>query len=203
MPLTPFKGSKSEQISPLLLDSAHASTHAHTPDSRHKLNSVARQRPDGILSAARDSRHRTRIHTSQHMTSDLTHVGQSVLRPHATPRTHTHWYTHAVCRIVARQTGQATAAANGQASFGHFALRRARTPIGDALRSGDGSFRAGRGLRGVSHDTRWPICQPPSLGPKDTARARSMGLSVPRAQEGAGPPAGCAAATTAVANGRE
>jgi hypothetical protein len=199
MPLTPFKGSKSEQISPLLLDSAHASTHAHTPDSRHKLNSVARQRPDGILSAARDSRHRTRIHTSQHMTSDLTHVGQSVLRPHATPRTHTHWYT----RCVELSHGKLGRAANGQASLGHFALRRARTPIGDALRSGDGSFRAGRGLRGVSHDTRWPICQPPSLGPKDTARARSMGLSVPRAPEGAEPPAGCAAATTAVANGRE
>lgn len=59
-----------------------------------------------------------------------------------TPRhAHTH-KVHAVCRIVARQTGRATAAANGQASLGHFALRLVRTPIGDALRSGDGSFRA-------------------------------------------------------------
>ena len=86
-------------------------------------------------------------HTSQQMTSDLTHVGQSVLRPHAThthTHTHTHTYTlvHAVCPIVARQTGQATAAATGQRALGHLALRLARTPIGDALRSGDGSFRA-------------------------------------------------------------
>ena len=134
------------------------------------------------------------------MTSDLTHVERVTSPRHAT---HAHTLVHAVCRIVARQPGQATAAAIGQAGPGHFALRLARTPIGDALRSGDGSFRVGRGLRGVSHDTRWPICQPPSLGPKDTARARSMGLSVPRAQEWAGLPAGCAAATTAVANGRE
>lgn len=174
--------------------------HTHTQAHDSKLNRRWRQRPDGILSAARDSRHRTRIHTSQHMTSDLTHVERVTSPRHAT---HAHTLVHAVCRIVARQTGQATAAAIGQAGPGHFALRRARTPIGDALRSGDGSFRAGRGLRGVSHDTRWPICQPPSLGPKDTARARSMGLSVPRAQEWAEPPAGCAAATTAVANGRE
>jgi hypothetical protein len=198
MPLTPFKGS---QISPLLLDSAHAPTHAHTGSRQQTKSSVATAPGRHPLRGSRLPPPHTHTHITAHDLRPHTCRTERVTSPrHAT---HAHTLVHAVCRIVARQTGQATAAANGQASFGHFALRRARTPIGDALRSGDGSFRAGRGLRGVSHDTRWPICQPPSLGPKDTARARSMGLSVPRAQEWAEPPAGCAAATTAVANGRE